>query len=336
MDLEKKVSFEEFVCTMEEKAIAWLGNEYEVERKHVLKNNGVALVGLVIRKSDELIVPSIYMNEYFAQYEDGRDVMDIWNEIIHVYISAKENTKIQFRELSYQFEDMKNSIVFRLINYEKNEELLNQVPHMKVMDFAITFHCLVRNDEDGVGTIRITKEHCTQWGVVTEDLYVLAMKNTPMIFPASIRRMEDIMRELMKKEMLSFSATSLEDEVTLEDRQKEAEKAANEFIQLLQLENPKRKVDMFVLSNEKGINGASCILYPEVLSNFASELNNDFFILPSSVHELILVPFEEHLGTKQLKEMVMEINQTQVPLDEVLSDEIYCYSRVEKQMIGIA
>lgn len=336
MELPKRLLFDEFVCIIEETMKGRLGEEYFFQRQRVVKNNGIVLVSLIIRKKDELIVPSIYLNTYYSQYQEGRGIDEICNELLNVYLYTKKNEISNFGEIIYCFEEMKSNIIYRIINYEKNKDHLEEVPYIKVLDFAVTFHCLVRDDTEGIGTIRITKEHCKQWGVKVEELYRHAMKNTPNLFPALIRPMEEVMLELMKKEVLSFTMNDIKYIGSQKDKQMEAEQAANEFIQMLQYESPKCKVDMYVLSNSRGINGASCVLYPEILSNFAKEIDSDFFILPSSIHELILVPVEEHLGIKQLKEMVMEINQTQVPLEEVLSDVIYCYSRNKKQMIGIA
>lgn len=336
MQLSKKLSFEEFVCFVEKTLMEHLGSEYFSQRKKVVKNNSVTLISLVIRKRDELIVPCIYLNTYFSQYEEGRQINEICDEILDVYLYSKDSERNSFDEIIFRYDEMKSSIIYRIINYEKNKELLESVPYIKVLDFAVTFHCLVRDDEEGIGTIRITEEHRKQWGVKLEELYIIAMKNTPEIFPALIRPMEEVMLELMKKEVMSFAMDDISHLGLAEEKHLEAEQAANEFIQMLHYENPKCKVDMYVLSNSRGINGASCILYPEILSDFADQIDNDFFILPSSIHELILVPVEEQLGIKQLKEMVMEINQTQVPLEDVLSDDIYCYSRSNKQMIGIA
>ena len=335
MGLSNTLSMEEFVCMVEDLVMEQLGSDFFSQKQTVVKNNGVNLISLIIRKKKELVAPCIYLNSYYLQYETGRKVKDICDEIIKIYINVKRNGRDEFKDITYQYEEMKSNIIFRLTNFDKNKDMLESVPHFKVLDFAVTFHCLVREDEDGIGTIRITKDHCKQWDVTIEDLYFHAMKNTPCLFPPMIRPMEDVMLELMRKEVLSFAMNDLNNLDGLE-KQKEIELAAKEFMQMLNYENPKCKVDMYVLSNSRGINGASCILYPEILSGFSDEINSDFYILPSSIHEMILVPVVEHLGIQQLKEMVMEINQTQVPMDEVLSDQIYCYSKTKKQMDLIA
>lgn len=339
-------SYEEFLNTVEKTVAQLMGDEYVIQQKAVLKNNGIVLNGLIIRKEGENIVPSIYLNEYYIQHQNGSEIEDICHEIIDVYQGLKENSKEQFTEIHYTYEEMKNCIIYRLVNLEKNKELLSGIPYKKIMDFAMTFHCLVRNDEDGIGTIRITDEHCKQWGVTTEKLYQQAMINTPILFPATIKRMEEVMFDLMKKEMLggnlepvtrkTASGSISEERTTRKELEEKAEQAANELLQLLYQEVPKNPVEMYVLSNQLGINGASCMLYPEVLQEFADEREKDFFILPSSIHEIIMVPYEKYLGARELKEMVMEINQTQVPTEDILSDEVYWYSREKNQVQSIS
>ena len=93
---------------------------------------------------------------------------------------------------------------------------------------------------------------------------------------------------------------------------------------------------MYVLSNQQKLFGAACMLYPGVLKEFAKKLQNDFFILPSSVHEIILVPAEKGTDKDTLREIVTDINRTQVAEDEVLADSVYYYNRDKEQITWLA
>jgi hypothetical protein len=84
---------------------------------------------------------------------------------------------------------------------------------------------------------------------------------------------------------------------------------------------------MYILSNHKGINGATCLLYENVLYEFAQLIQSDFYILPSSIHEIILVPYDKTISKETLADMVKDVNRTQVARDEVLSDRVYFFSR---------
>jgi len=168
---------------------------------------------------------------------------------------------------------------------------------------------LVREDEEGIGTIRITNEHRKQWKVQLKELHELAADNTKRLFPVSIRSMEEVIRSMLMDEM-----SGKEEELSVE---------MNLFVE----NSTNAEHRMYILTNEKGINGASCLLYPNVLSEFAERFQSDFYLFPSSIHEVILVPAQDQKSSREYAEMVHEINATQVAKEEVLSDRVYFYSR---------
>lgn len=92
-------------------------------------------------------------------------------------------------------------------------------------------------------------------------------------------------------------------------------------------EELEQKIGVYMLTNDTGINGAFCLLYDDVIKNFAKEQNWNVYILPSSVHELMLVPEQEDTALEFLAELVVEANQTAVGLIDLLSDNIYYYDR---------
>ena len=94
-----------------------------------------------------------------------------------------------------------------------------------------------------------------------------------------------------------------------------------------QLEELPDTVPMYVLSNKANVQGASCILYPNLLKDFASAINGNFYILPSSIHECIFLPAESVEDPTTLQSMVKEVNMTQVEECEVLSDSVYFYDQ---------
>jgi hypothetical protein len=229
--------------------MAYLGEDYQIELKHVLKNNGVMLDGLLIRKYNQSVSPSIYLNQYYEQYNEGRDFQEILEEILGTYEASQEESIQIGLNFKYEFDQMKSIITYRLINYEKNKHLLKKIPHIRFLDLAVTFHCIIRNDEDGIGTVRVTQEHQQNWEISVEELWKLAAVNTRRLFPAVIRPMEDIVLDLM-------SQNHLESE----------------------LEFNSHSTHMYVLTNTKGINGATCLLYQGVLEEFAHKLGSDFYI----------------------------------------------------------
>ena len=300
-----KISYDDFLLSLKQELELYLGEDFVVEQKRVIKNNGVVLDGMLIRSFEEPVIPSIYVNQYYDQFTAGRSLGTIVEEIISIYQESREEAAELGNHFSYEFSEVKYRITYRLIHYEKNRELLEDVPHLRFLDLAITFHCLVRNDEDGIGALRITKEHIKHWGIPLSDLWSLAMENTKRLFPPVLRPMEEVVFDLM----------SQNNHVTEEEIQDFA--------------NQNRQCGMYVLTNSKGINGAAAMLYPDILQSFEKKIDSEFYILPSSIHEVILVPCqyginnEKERKREKLLQMVTEINETQVATEEVLSNNVY-------------
>ena len=89
---------------------------------------------------------------------------------------------------------------------------------------------------------------------------------------------------------------------------------------------------MFVLSNQYRHFGAACILYNRVLEDIGNQLNENFYILPSSIHEVIILPEGFSPCEEDLNEMIIDINQTQVSEEEILSNHAYYYDRTERKL----
>lgn len=306
------IAYEDFLVTLKQEVEVYLGDEYEVTLKQVLKNNGILLDGLSIHKPEQTVMPNIYLNQYYDQFEQGRELDEIVDEIINFYETSSESAGMIQEDFTFEFEEMKDQIIFRVVNYEKNKNLLSQVPYIRVLDLAVTFHCLMRNEGNGIGCIRITKEHLNDWQIGVERLMKIAYKNTQRIFPPVLRPMEEVVADLMEQGEL-FNQEEIDG-----------------------LKSPDSPSAMYVLTNRMGINGAACILYPNVLEHVASFLGASFYILPSSIHEVILVPsretthFEIMQEKQRLSDMVKEINETQVAREEVLSDTVYEYDVIKE------
>lgn len=292
---------------------------YEVKVNRIKKNNSVILDGIVLFREGDTISPNIYLNNYYSRYMEGESVDTIAQDIINTYKESKRRQAPEYEQFEFKFEfkfeNIKDRIVYRLVNYSKNTKLLEEVPSVRFLDLAITFHCLVKQDEEGIGTIRITNEHLENFGLSVKELMQLAVKNTSRLFPLKISTMEDVIYSLFKKELCGMAVSSEEEN---------EEMFRKLFAQILPEDGGPK---MYILSNEAGINGATAMLYRDGLKEFANRLDCDFYILPSSIHEVILVPYDESLSREELKNMVSEVNGSQVPVDEILSDKVYIYRR---------
>ncbi|MFT4143106.1 MAG: DUF5688 family protein [Mobilitalea sp.] len=318
---ESGISYASFVDDITEMVKCKLGREYDINVIKVTKNNSIELDSLVIRKKGRNFAPNIYLLPYYEAYMDGVSLQELTNRLC----MSTNNYSDPFpeRNLNLSLDEMKDNIVIRLVNYDKNKKLLESIPHIKYLDLAVIFHCLVHSIGEGIGTIRVTNEHLKLWNMTLDEMESLALKNTTNRFPANIRSMEDVIGELLNEELAEPSLPS--------DLQEEIDQLKQETKQLSEINS---NTNMYILSNNKGINGAACLLYKNVLKQFAEQLQSDFFILPSSIHEVILIPYHSSISYQQLTKMVQEVNLTQVAGDEVLSDKVYYYSR-SKDAISI-
>lgn len=278
-----------------------LGPTVKVTLQEIIKNNNTRLDGLTILSNQLNISPTIYLNYYYSQYQKGKSLHDICQDILLTYEENKLQSCIDISFFT-QYEKVKSRIIFKLINYERNLELLEKVPHYRYLDLAIVFNCLLETNGSGNATILIHNHHLAFWDITKDDLYALAMDNTPKLLSYDLKNMTDVLKNLFKTEF-----TEAVDECS-------------------------HTFPMYVLSNQSKLNGSGCILYNNLLSDFAQKLDSDLYILPSSVHEVLIIPAAKADSAEELSDMVKEVNATQLSNEEILSDHVYYYSRETAQL----
>lgn len=305
------MQYEDFLAHMQVCIEQMAKSNYQVQFHSIMKNNDVELNGVILMKEGERVSPTIYLNPYYDRYLQGESIPRLCKEIVELrVITMRENSLDEATE-DMSLERWKDKVIYRLVNRKSNKKRLEGVPFMQIVDLAITFHCLVRNNEDGIGSFIITRELMESWNLTVRELYQLAGVNTPRLFPSSIKTMEDVLQDMLEP---------MKEEIVDEDHEQEIP---------FQFESPH---SMYILSNSNGINGASALLYPEVIENFSNTIKSNVYILPSSIHEVILVPFQEEIDKSQLIQMVNEVNETQVAKEEVLSTSVYYYDRLRKEL----
>ena len=283
------------------------GEDSKIEYKEVLKNNGIKLDGLVVRFPNKSISPTVYVNDYYDRYVGGEDIDDIADHI--EWLIKNNSIKDDFNpESLILFDNIKDRIVYKLVNYEKNEDLLNTVPHKKFLDLAIVYYIAIKEDIFESASILINNAHLELWGKTTDDIDKLAKVNSPKILKPELKSMAQTLMEIINHEKKNLD--EIEEDI-LSD------------------------CGMYVLSNEKKQFGASAILYDNVIKEFSDSLNSDLYILPSSVHEVIMIPSILVDSVDKLNDMICEVNATQVPLMDILSNHSYYYSR-DKECITCA
>ena len=311
------MQYEDFLAHMQVCIEQMVPLNYQVQFHSVMKNNDVEFDGVILMKEGERVSPTVYFNSYYDRYLQGESIPKLCQEIVELrVITMRENTLDEVTD-DMSFNWWKDKIIYRLVNRKRNRKRLVDIPFMQFVDLAITFHCLVSNNDDEIGSFIITRELMESWNLTVKELYQLAGVNTPKLFPSSIRTMEDVLQEVL--EPIQESSPIYEEGIEEEDIKQEIP---------FQIESPH---SMYILSNSSGINGAGALLYPQVIEKFSNSIKSNVYILPSSIHEVILVPFQEEIDKSQLIQMVNEVNETQVTKEEVLSSSVYYYDRLRKE-----
>ena len=292
------MNYQQFVMTLKEKVSPILSKDVNIHIHTALKNNGNERVGLTFHDNQINLSPTIYLEEYFKHYQNGESIENIVDGILHVYREVKFEHSWQVHTIR-DFDTIKGKIVYKLIHAPQNEVLLKGLPHIDYLDFAIVFYVLFEVDEAGTATISVTNDLIQLWETDLNELYRLAKQNTPRLLPPVFKPMRVVVEELL--------GNPCDNEFQADDI-------------------------MFVLTNSLRNLGAACILYEDLLINIGNFLNENFYILPSSIHELIIIPENQAPDLDTLNEMVVEVNETQVEPEDVLSNHAYYYNRIQNSV----
>lgn len=282
-----------------------LGDEMVVELQEVTKVN-LSLDGLTIRKQGENIAPTIYLNQYFNQFNDGRAMDDIVRDIIKVYENNQpENIMNVFKtEDFYDFDKMKEKIVLKVINTERNLDLLEQVPNLEMegLGLSVVFYVSLMTGEQSAG-ILIKNEHLKLWEKTVSDLLTVAEINTNRMHAFVIKSMNEVLSG-----MFGFEEDLIPDDVPA----------------------------LYVLTDKHNTFGASQLYLKDKIREFAEKNNCDVYILPSSVHELLLLRADfPNVEPEYLKEMVCEVNATEVSDEDFLCDGAYKFELATDKIIAL-
>lgn len=286
-----------------------LGAGCSVDVQKVNKNNGIFYTGMQISEGGINISPIIYINSQYQKFEKGEITIDkAADYVVDTYRERRVGTVVDMRKfLSY--DSVRKNVVYKLVNTGKNKELLEDIPHMEFLDLSIVFQCIVSQEELGMASILIHNVHMKLWDVTAEDLYAAAKENTGRLLPYEIKSMTEVLCEIMESENPGQADYG----------EYEAEFADS--------------VPMYVLSNKSRVEGAACMLYPDLLRDFADKVGSSFYIIPSSIHELLLLPAKDDGEAAEIRDMIREVNDTQVSDEEILSYSLYYYDREEGKII---
>ena len=294
--MKEKMDFSEFRDWAQHSILSYLPEEYreaEVTLYPVVKA-GVSYTGMIVRKNEEITAAAVNLEEAFSHYLLDMPLFSIGERMAEIVMSRQPEFD---KELFSDYEKIKDRLFVRLCNAEENREMLENVPHRKVCDLALTCHVLLSSGEEGMTSAMITDPLLKELGVSKEVLYNDALFNSEKILPARIEPIRSMLESLC---------------------------VGREFDGL------ENMPVMTVVTNSLGINGAAALFYPGVADEVARQMNGRFYILPSSVHELIAVPVSDSHSCLEMEKMVREINCLTVAPEDRLSDRVYRYDGRER------
>ena len=258
----------DFAEAVRTETIKKLGGEYQVTVETKNKNNKAVYTGLHISRKGMEAEPLVYLDDYFKQYQNGNMTVSEAVECV-VRASRKKGPSVEIRQF-LEYENVKDSIVYRLINTEMNRELLDDLPHMEFLDLSVVFCCLVMEEEDNPAFIWIHNIHMKLWDVTVEELYWAASENTQRLEKPELMNIEEILYDVLPEEGFSLNEN---------DRSMEEEPAGNN--------DAESTVPVYVLSSRKRLQGAACMLYPDLLRKIADRMDSSYYIIPSSIHGVL-------------------------------------------------
>ena len=296
------LSFNEFCDYMKENLPKYIDDitKDNIDISDTVKNNGVILKSLRINSP---LYPEcanlLHMKYFYEEYERGKNIDELTAAIAMAYKEAREGYNERNIDIEILSKPDINYIVPRLVNYEKNKEMLSNCPYILFQDMAITFRVVCFKDNKDVMSTIVNNVMFERLDMSTEELYEISLKNYERIFPPVTRKLGEIIREMG-----------------------------------YDMPDPSMENMMYVVTNDSGINGATSILLDVVRDNLAEVFENDYYLIPSSVHELIAIEVTEEMEPEIVIGFIKDVNKTTVSNQDYLSDTLYHYD-VKKMKISM-
>lgn len=309
------MTFDEFKQEIADNIKEYLPDKYadSIVQVNAVQKNNETLDALTITSPDSNMSPTIYLNSFYEDYQNGRDMDDILDSIADLRVEYEVNQDFDVSSIT-DFEKVSDKIAARLYGMEGNEELLSVRPHATMDDLAVTYCIMLGDNENGSMSVPITNQIMETWGVTQEDLRRIAQENCDTLTPSKFMSMNAVMTDMMVPQIMSDYGINKE----------EAIKMVNDMVPT--------DDKLFVLTNNQKLNGAAALLDEKMMEQIAERVGNDFYILPSSVHEVLIVPKEAGMDLKDLEAMVQEVNATQVAPQDRLSDHVYQYDNETREV----
>ena len=274
-----------------------------IEDVEISKMNDQKLHGLTFRPKGSDAAPTLYIDDLYERHQNGEDIGFLMVDLANMYKETRHAPAPPKVDLSW--ENVKNSLTLRLLEKSRNIDFLSNMPYADVGNgLALIVDINMGEDRGGEWRVAVNNSVLESLGISKEQLFKDAMSSAETFERATLVDMGDALFNPEKNNLL--------------DR--------NEPLR------PEEVGSMYVLTNSSGSLGASALFYPDVKEKAAELLGSDFYILPSSCHEVILVPDSMDIKAQDLCDMVKQANRSVVEDKDILSDNVLHYSRDERRL----
>lgn len=307
-------SFSDFMGEVQDTILSYLPKEYEgadidVQERTKVNRNQTGLTIIPANHSGET-TPTLNMEAFYESYKNGESMDQILSRMADTITRAFDEIKdTPIAENPMGLMD-KHKVYMQLINKESNRELLATVPHRDFNDMAIIYRVLVDKNEDGIQSVVVNDDLAEHMDVTEEELFELGAEQTKELFPVKIDSLANVMRGFFM-DMDDISDDLISDMGMDED------------------------MGLYMVTNDMCVNGATYMVYDDVLYEVAGKLHDDLYILPSSIHEFLAVP--SSMGSpEELAAMVKDINSGVVREEDRLSNQVFFYDKDKRELTMVS
>ncbi|MBQ9960469.1 MAG: hypothetical protein IJP00_01030 [Firmicutes bacterium] len=282
-----------------------LREEITVEIIEVMKTNDEILHGLRMNIPGKNSMPTVYLEDCYKEFKNGMDLKKIAEMIIELSVEAYKNAP-EYADISLEYEDIRDNLIVQLLDGDMNSEHLKELVYKSVGNGFVMIAYIVISEADGnCMRTAVTKSMAEQFGYDVDAVMDVALLNT-------IERFEPVFCDL----------------ADLCDTGK-AHRLLNPMNEEFEIA-PDR--GMYFLSNSLYRDGASALFYPFVAERIGELLDDNYYVLPSSLHEVIIVPASTGLTIADMKNMVKDANCTVVDKRDILSNKVLLYDRISNNL----
>lgn len=245
-------------------------------------------------------VCSVHVDELYTAYQDGAKLNAIINYISNDVLHAKNNNIYDKTKTLMNYDTAKNRLFVRLLNCDRNADVLKNVVHKTLGDIALTVCAIVDDNREDLISTKILKFMVKKWGKTETDIFNEALENTYRATPPRIYKLEEM---IFNREYTGDSfMESCDEDVISKDGMGNC------------------------LSTTIKMNGAVAVFLPGVAEHLAELLNSDFYMAFTSIHE-VMIHNAKKVDPEDLKSVLTDTIRETVPEEDYLTSRIYKYNR---------